>query len=183
MRPYPPLTEALRNAVTRGVQVTAVIETLQGAGQRNHCGRDVIARAVDAEIWQPLNETATPAGIAPGQCTAGSDLVSCGHTRHRSPHRITRQLPLNQGTSQYVTETPDTVIGYSVDLGGSIASHRSASSARHPLTRQSTRITAQNGYVRGHGIFGSHSPLPRRPATSCTRWLLPGSFEGRREAR
>jgi hypothetical protein len=38
MRPYPPLTEALRNAVTRGVQVTAIIETLQGAGQRNHCG-------------------------------------------------------------------------------------------------------------------------------------------------
>jgi hypothetical protein len=31
-RPYPSLTEALRNAVTRGVQVTVVIETPQGAG-------------------------------------------------------------------------------------------------------------------------------------------------------
>jgi hypothetical protein len=31
-RPYPPLTEVLRNAVTRGVQVTVVIETPQGAG-------------------------------------------------------------------------------------------------------------------------------------------------------
>lgn len=31
-RPYPPLTEALRNAVTCGVQVTVVIETPQGAG-------------------------------------------------------------------------------------------------------------------------------------------------------
>ena len=30
--PYPPLTEALHNAVTRGVQVTVVIETPQGAG-------------------------------------------------------------------------------------------------------------------------------------------------------
>jgi hypothetical protein len=39
------------------------------------------------------------------------------------------------------------------------------------------------GYGRGHGIFGSHSPSPRRPTASRARWLLPGSFEGRREAR
>ncbi|MGA8720174.1 MAG: hypothetical protein WB557_19355 [Solirubrobacteraceae bacterium] len=31
-RPDPSLTEALRNAVTRSVQVTVVIETSQGAG-------------------------------------------------------------------------------------------------------------------------------------------------------
>ena len=45
-------------------------------------------------------------------------------------------------------------------------------------------VTATDAfYVRGHGIFGSHGPLPSRPATSFTRRLLPGSFEGRREAR
>jgi hypothetical protein len=38
------------------------------------------------------------------------------------------------------------------------------------------------GYVLGCGVLGSHSPLPSRPTTGRTTPLLPGSFDGHREA-
>jgi hypothetical protein len=93
MRPYPPLTEALRNAVTRGVQVTAVIETLQGAGQRNHCGARRNCPGSRCGDMAALNETATPAGIASGQCTAG--MRSC----FMRPYEASVSSPDNPATT------------------------------------------------------------------------------------